>query len=195
MNRLAELHADTTRRLILRAALDVLEGASVSELTVREVARICAISERTVFRHFPDREALLDAIAEEARREMALPKHPRSVQELLALPAALYERFEAAAPIVRAMLHTDLWHRMRDAQARERWAAVRAIVDREFPRAPAAMRRRSAANIRFFLAASTWRYYREYFGFSLADSIASAELAVRQALEALRTAKPKRSAD
>jgi AcrR family transcriptional regulator len=195
VSRLGELRADTTQRLILQAALDVLKRASVTDLTVREVARISGISERTVFRYFPDREAFLDAIAEEARREMALPAHPRSVQELLVLPAALYGRFEASAPVVRAMLHTDLLHRMRDAQARERWAAVRAVVDREFPHAPAALRRRSAANIRFFLAASTWRYYREYFGFSLADSIASAELAIGQALEALRASRPKRSRD
>ena len=65
-------------------------------------------------------------------------------------------------------------------------------MDREFPRAPARLRHYTTANIRFVLGASTWHYYREYFGFSLADSIASAELSIRESLEGLRGRKRKR---
>lgn len=192
IGRLAALHADTTGRLILQAALDVLRQSSVTELTVREVAKVSGISERTIFRYFPDREAFLDAIADEARAQMALPEHPATLEQLLAYPGTLFARFEAAAPLVKAMLHTDLFHRMRETQAQERWTAVRRLLDREFPDAPASLRKYTAANIRYFLSASAWRYYREYFGFSLSESIASAELSIRQALEGLRAA-PRRA--
>ena len=42
-------------------------------------------------------------------------------------------------------------------------------------------------HIRYFLAASTWHYYRFYFGFSLKDTVACAEAAIGQALDSLTT--------
>ncbi len=162
-------------------------SAALAELTVRELARRSAISERTIFRYFATREELLDAVAQELVRRMDLPPHPASVEELFAAPRALYARFEAAAGVVRAALHTELFHRMRTTQAQERWVAVRKVVDRTFPHASARERKLVAANVRYYLAASTWHYYRTYFGFSLEDAIASAELAIRQAVAALRS--------
>jgi len=74
---------------------------------------------------------------------------------------------------------------MRETQARARWTAVQAIVDGAAPRRSARERKLAAANIRFYLAASAWHYFRFYFGFSLEDSIACAETAIRQSLEGL----------
>src|SRR5581483_2371934 len=65
MGKLAALHADQTERLILDGAVQLLEQASVSALTVREVARTAGLSERTVFRYFATREELVEAVARE----------------------------------------------------------------------------------------------------------------------------------
>lgn len=43
----------------------------------------------------------------------------------------------------------------------------------------------AAANIRYLLAATSWHYYRFYFGFSLKDSTAAAELLIRQTVDGL----------
>jgi len=183
---LADRQSDLTRRLILDTASGLLERTSVAELTVRGVAKQANISERTVFRYFPTREELLDAVAAAVHQKMALPAAPSSVEELLAAPRALYSRFEAVRELTRAALHTELFHRIRESQARVRWTAIQGIVDALAPRAGARERRIAAANIRFYLAASTWHYYRFYFRFSLEDTIACAESAIRQALDGLR---------
>ena len=182
---LADRQTDLTRRLILDTAVAMLERASVGELTVRAVAKAANISERTVFRYFATREDLLDGVADAMRDRMALPPAPSTVEELLAAPRALYARFEAARELTRAALHSELFHRMRETQARVRWTAVQAIVDAAAPRRSVRERRIAAANIRFYLAASAWHYFRFYFGFSLEDSIACAETAIRQSLEGL----------
>jgi AcrR family transcriptional regulator len=182
---LADRQTDLTRRLILDTASEMLERTSVGELTVRAVAKRANISERTVFRYFATREAFLDGVAEAVREKMALPPAPSTVEELLAAPRALYSRFEAVRELTRAALHTELFHRMRETQAKVRWTAVQAIVDGLAPRRSERERRLAAANVRFYLAASTWHYFRFYFRFSLEDSIACAELAIRQSLDGL----------
>lgn len=182
---LADRQSDLTRRLILDTAAGMLEDTPLAELTVRAVAKRANISERTVFRYFATREEFLDGVAEAVSGKMALPPAPGTVEELLAAPRALFSRFEAARELTRAALHTDLFHRMRETHARARWTAVQAIVDAAAPRRSERERELAAANIRFYLAASTWHYFRFYFRFSLEDSIACAELAIRQSLDGL----------
>jgi AcrR family transcriptional regulator len=186
MSRLAEMRADATERLILEAAIGLLQEARVGDLTVRGVARASGISERTIFRYFADREAFLDAIAAEFARRVGLPPDPATVEEILAAPRALYTRFEAMAPLVRAALDTEISQRMRRKGAHSRWVAVGKVIERAFPRTPERDRKLAAANIRYYLSASTWHYYRDHFGLGVEDTIACGELAIRQALEGLK---------
>jgi len=192
---LVERHSDLTRRVILDAALDALEDSSVGELTVRAVAKRARIAERTVFRYFNSREDFLDAIAGEVRAKLALPPPPQTLDELLTAPRQLYERFEAQMSLTKAALHSELFHRMRETQARTRWAAVRKLIDDMAPRRSERERRIAAANIRYYLAATSWHYFRFYFGFNLEDSIAAAEAAIRQTLVSLSASvRPPRKA-
>ncbi len=183
--KLVDRQTDLIRRLIMDSAVQSLEHTSLGELTVRAVAKAANISERTVFRYFATREELLDALAAAVSEKMALPAPPATVEELLAAPRALYGRFDAVRELTLAALHSELFHRMRETQARVRWTAVQAIVDAAAPRRSARERKLAAANIRFYLAASAWHYFRVYFGFSLEDSIACAEMAIRQSLDGL----------
>lgn len=73
-------HHGDLRRVLIDAALQLAaEGAEVS---VREAARRAAVSPGAPFRHFPNRDALMAAVAEEAQRrfraeiEAALSKAP-----------------------------------------------------------------------------------------------------------------------
>lgn len=183
--KLADRHADLTRQAILDAAVAMLERSSVSELTVRAVAKQANISERTVFRYFATREEFLDAVADVVRARLALPPPPTTKEELRAAPRALYTRFEAVPNLTKAALHSELFHRMRETQARARWKAVQELVERLAPRRSERQRRIAAANIRYYLAASSWHYFRFYFGFSLEDTIACAETAIQQSLAGL----------
>jgi tetracycline repressor-like protein len=183
VTKLSELRFDVTQRLILDAALEVLEHSSVGELTVRAAAAQAGISERTIFRYFATRDEFLDAVAAALHRMLDLPPHPTSMSELLAMPGVLYRGFEAKTRLVKAALHSELFERIVDTEARRRWMAIRKIIDQWAPRAPERRRKIAAANIRYFLGASTWHYYRFMFRFSLEESIDCAESAIREALE------------
>jgi AcrR family transcriptional regulator len=179
---LAEKRNDLSRSLILDASYALLKTGSVSELTVRAVAQQAGMSERTVFRYFPSRDALLDAVTAQLLAEMALPAPPESLEALLDAPRALYGAFEARAELTRALLHTDLVSRVRTLQGTLRRQAVAALLDAAAPASGERERRIATANICFHLSATSWHYCRSQFGLSLDDAIGCAETAVRQAL-------------
>ena len=182
---LASRHADLTQSLILDSAIELLETASVTELSVRAVARRAEISERTVFRYFASRDDLLDAVAGEMTARLNAPGNPTSVGELIAYPQAMFARFEETGAMTRAALHSELYHRIRSQDALGRGVAIRELVDRVAPDRPERERRLAAANIHYHVVASTWRYYRDYFGFPLEDAVEAARMAIVQALKGL----------
>lgn len=179
---LAHRHTELTRALILESAIGLLEHASISDLTIRAAAKQAQISERTVFRYFSSREEFLEGVADEIRIRLALPPAPTTIEEIRAAPRLLYAAFEAKPNLTKAALHPDILPRMRESQAKERWLAVRRVIDQAAPHCPESERKIAAANIRYFLSASTWHYYRFNFGFDLKDTIACAEKSIRQAL-------------
>lgn len=180
-----------TRQLILDAAVGQLEAGAFHELTVRAIARQANLAERTLFRHFPSREELLDALAAEVSARLEIPPLPSSAADLPGAPRALYRAFEAHANLTKAALHSELFDRIRESAAGERWRTVKALIDAFAPDRPERERMLVAANIRYLLAATSWNYYRFYFGFSLKDSIAAAELAIGQAIEGLHRPAPR----
>jgi AcrR family transcriptional regulator len=188
MSSLTVLHSDHTERLILETALAVLRDDSFNGLTVRAVARKAGISERTIFRYFPTREEFLDAVAREFTRILGMPPAPQTVDELLAMPRRLYTAFEPHARLIAVVFHTEIFPRMKAGPAQQRWEAIGRLLERERPKAPPRARRIAAANIRYFLSAATWHYYRFIFRFTLEETIACAETAIRQTLRGLSAA-------
>ncbi|HYD76324.1 helix-turn-helix domain-containing protein [Ramlibacter sp.] len=183
---LKERQGELTRQLILDAAVQQAQDGLLREVTMRSVAQRANIAERTVFRYFASREQLLDELAVEVSRRLELPALPATAPELARSAGKFYAAFEAHASLTTTALHSELFDRIRDSVARDRWARIRALVDAWAPRRSERVRAFAAAHIRYLLAASTWHYYRFYFGFSLEDSIAAAQLAIEQTLAGLK---------
>jgi AcrR family transcriptional regulator len=182
---LKDRHADTTQRLILSTAVELLEREGVNATTARAVAKEAGISERTIFRYYASRDEFLDAIAEEAISRMQTPPPPDSIKDLLDYADPLYRRFEEWAPLLNAALHSDISKRVRANVAEIRWKAIAVLIDREFPKARKRERKIAATNISYYLSASSWHYYRTQFGLSLGDTIECARAAIRSAVRDL----------
>ena len=58
---LRDRQREETREQILRAVGRQLETRSLEDLSFAEIARDAGVGERTVYRHFPTKEALLGA--------------------------------------------------------------------------------------------------------------------------------------
>ncbi|MBR1125371.1 TetR/AcrR family transcriptional regulator [Bradyrhizobium lablabi] len=61
-------HHGDLRRVLIDAALQLVGEGGPDGLSVREAARRAGVSPGAPFRHFPSREALMTAVAEEAQR-------------------------------------------------------------------------------------------------------------------------------
>ena len=176
---LKDRQADATRDLILSTAIELLEKSGVTELTVRSVARAAGMSERTVFRYFATRDEFLDAVAEATARRMSVVPPPESIDELLEYPSSLYQSFEDNSPLTAAVLHTDIYTRVRTSSGGVRWQAVEKLIDGNARGRSKKERRIAATNINYFLTASTWNYYRTTFGLSQTETIACAKAAIK----------------
>ncbi len=60
---------------MIDAGLDLLETRQADQLSLREVARTVGVSATAVYRHFPDKSALLDALAAEGLGRLAEAQH------------------------------------------------------------------------------------------------------------------------
>lgn len=58
-------HHGDLRTALIQAGLKALEATPLSELSLRQLARDTGVSATAVYRHFPDKQALLAALADE----------------------------------------------------------------------------------------------------------------------------------
>ena len=72
-------HHGQLRAAVLRTAGNMLEKQGIASLSLRELARRAGVSHNAPYRHFPDRESLLAALAAEGFEMLgdALEKRPR----------------------------------------------------------------------------------------------------------------------
>jgi AcrR family transcriptional regulator len=61
-------HHGDLRRVLIEAALQLVSEGGMDAVSVREAARRAGVSPGAPFRHFPSRDALMQAVAEEAQR-------------------------------------------------------------------------------------------------------------------------------
>jgi AcrR family transcriptional regulator len=64
-------HHGNLRQALVEAGLQLLESSGSAQLSLREVARTVGVSPTAVYRHFPEKEALLSALAADGFRRLA----------------------------------------------------------------------------------------------------------------------------
>jgi AcrR family transcriptional regulator len=140
-------HHGDLRAACLRAALELLEEGGSTALSLRAVARLAGVSPTAPYRHYPDRDALVSAVAAVGYRELAeqlAAANPTpATPDQLADVAVAYVRFALQRPAMFRVMFAEPC----DPTSSERVAATAAItqyvediVRRCFPRAaPAAM--------------------------------------------------------
>ena len=98
-----------TREQILRAVGRQLETRSLEDLSFSDIARDAKVGERTVYRHFPTKEALLGAFWAWMQSEaFQQPERPRPARSDRRLRDAITAPRDALKPM-RIMVATDAW--------------------------------------------------------------------------------------
>ena len=104
-----EAQASATRERILAATVTVI-GEGIAALSIPAVARRAEVSVPTVYRYFPDKEALLDAVATHVRHRLGVAPgapSPVDVEDYLSTHRAIFKQIDAAdAETVGAVIAT-----------------------------------------------------------------------------------------
>lgn len=91
-------HHGDLRTAILTSASQILEKESLSQLSLREAARRAGVSHNAPYRHFPDRESLLAALAADGFGMLAKAQREAVVAGGLRGMGEAYVRFALAHP-------------------------------------------------------------------------------------------------
>src|SRR5919106_4935849 len=178
---------EQTRRRILRALADVLADEAVDEVTIPIVAMHARVSVRTVYRHFPTKEALFDAFGEwaEEHLRLVLLSYPETLEGVREMAPALYRMYDERAPLIRALL-SKRGQEIRARTRRRRLAtfekAMREVTDGLGP----AERRRALGVIYLLVSAPAWQAMRDQWELEGQEAGKAAAWAVRVLTDELR---------
>jgi AcrR family transcriptional regulator len=179
---------EQTRVRILRAVTELLADPATEEVTIPLVARRGRVSLRTVYRHFPTREALFDAWAEWVDESLRIHLHsyPERADRLPEFALELYRSYDESEPVVKAMLNSKAARTVRERTRRRR--------QRQFERAMSELtdglepkeRLQALAVVYLLVSAPAWQAMREQWGLDGDEAGKAAAWAVRVLTDELR---------
>jgi len=128
-------HHGDLRAALVAAGLDLLKNRAADALSLREVARVVGVSATAVYRHFPDKKALLYALCSEGAEALG-----RAQEEAMRAAAGgvagfdatgrAYVRFALAHPaLYRLMMSVHPSREMMGGEATAISGAMRLLLD------------------------------------------------------------------
>ncbi len=172
---LREEQARRTAEQILDALVELAASPDFDGLAVKQLAAHAGVSERTVYRHFPDRLALIDALAERDRQLGAWPSlGPADETWPDRLPRVLRQvfcEFDAHADETRALARLNVGTvGVTATETRLRVDQFTAHVAEAFPDLPEQDRRGVAACLQLLGSSRTWMRMVDEWGMTGAES-------------------------
>jgi len=186
---LRQEQAEATRRRLVEAAVAVIEDGR--QCTMRSTAKEAGVAERTIYRYFESREQLAEAIGEALGPRAGAPL-PDSTAELSQYARRLFTTFDDNARLVTNMVFGAALEQDFERSRAKNLADLRAIIDRDYPRAGLRDRRAAAASLRALLSGAGWVYLRISCGLPNAEVIRSAQWSIDTALQRLGRAPRRR---
>lgn len=179
---------EQTRDLILNAVDAILRRAAVSEVTIAAVAREADVTERTIYRHFPTREDLLNASWRRALRAFirGQTQQVETLDQILELTRAAYESFDANEGIVRAIISAPEGVEVRKRPAEIRFDMLRRAYASILAGVPEAEAKAALVATHALSSASMWSHLRDYCGLGGAEGGKIAALSIELIVEAAK---------
>jgi len=184
-------YKDMTRERILDAAIDSMAEDRDATLTMAGVAARAGVTERTVYRHFLTRDALIQAMWPRMQSKVQSRGFPKTADAVVESPRRLFPNFDQNEALVRASVYTEAGQEVRLRANEERRAAVLACVDDALPGLDQVTRRRRAAIIQLINSAYGWAVLKDFWDF---DGIDAGEAAA-EAIEILLGRRPAQPSD
>ena len=168
---LREEQASRTREQILDALTELLAEHRADEITTRMIAEGAGVSQPTVYRHFPDRAALMEGLAARvASLAEGFAIVPMTIDEWIAraVDAFVVADENAAVATAEVILNSD--PRRYSEPTRQRSVALVQSLAHALPELDDRDQARVGAMFRVLASAQTWLRMREEFGLTGAES-------------------------
>lgn len=187
---LRERQSQQTRDLILDAFAAAVVERGLPAVTMGGVAERVGISERTVYRHFPNATSMLDALSE---RTASVMRHRgvadvsgTNLEDALGSAEDLYRGFEEAGPPMKAAVIASLTTGYRNPGQPGRVEHIRDAVSSELPRLSQQQLDEIVIMIRYQLGGWAWYLLTEREGLSVDRAAQLSARGVRALMQDLR---------
>src|SRR5215471_9936565 len=110
---LRDRQAAATREQILEVAMHQLGQGPRGTFSHESIADAAGMSTRTVYRHFPDRASILQALWERLR-QATHTRFPDTEDEILPMARVVFREFDANETLVRAVLNSPAGTEVRE---------------------------------------------------------------------------------
>lgn len=175
-----------TRQRILDAAGHLMQDGGLAELSFAAVAREAGVRERTVFRHFANKDALLDGLWDWLDPRIGVGAFPTSEAELVERPRRVFRAFDEHEPLMRAFWSSPQGREFRLRVNDRRAAAIEQSVAAAARGLSRRERRWLAALAQLLYSGAAWQTMKDYWGLSGAEAGEAASFALTLLFDAAR---------
>jgi AcrR family transcriptional regulator len=163
-------HKSATADLILQAVGRCLQDGALQDLTFARVAAEANVAERTLYRHFPTKEALLDAWWRLHQKSIGQGPYPETAAELLAAARTVFPKFDEQALLMRGSLLSPQGRAISMNANAERKKAFRRAIRDGAGDLPEPELTRLCAVVQTLYSANTWLGMRDFWDLSGEES-------------------------
>jgi AcrR family transcriptional regulator len=176
-----DIRADAVRGRVIGGVGELI--AAGDPVTFGKIAAAAGVPERTVYRHFPTREALFAALYEDANARIGFDGDlPTTVAAMTEMVPRVFPGFDTIAPVVDELLRTPEGRRARLARTEGRRKAATAVVRDAQPSLDAATTRQLAAVVQVLATAAVWQALRDFWDMDGDEAAAAVTTAITRLL-------------
>lgn len=158
---LRQRQLEETRLLMVNTALDMLGEQPDEPVTHEEIAKRVQVGLRTVYRYFPSRSDLLDAIWQESTKRLRLTEFPDSEAKLLEAVVPVFSRMDENTGLMRGLLRSNAGQSLRRADNDRRRAGVVEALEEATKHLPKDERLRVVGVFQTLFSARAWEIMRD----------------------------------
>jgi AcrR family transcriptional regulator len=184
---------EATRQRILDAAGTLMEDRGLEEFSFGEIARAAGVKERTVYRHFPSKTALIEGLCGWYQQRVSYGVS-RTEADLLAKPLQMFPAFDENERLARALWASPQGREFRLSDVENRKAGIKAAIADAVRDLPPRQAKWIAAVMHVLLSSATWQTMKDYWGLSGSEAGKASAMAMELLLNAVRANVPPISA-
>jgi AcrR family transcriptional regulator len=181
-----ERQAAVIREAILDALATLLDHHDPDDLAMSAVAADAGISLRTLYRYFPTREAMFDALGDHVVARLELPRQIEGADDISQVFLESARRGAQSPELMRTMLWSRLGRRARSAHRRRRVESITTALAEVTSHLPSAEARRREGAIVYLTSLLAWITVSEECGLSAEDAQLGIAWAIRTLIGELR---------